>query len=132
VKCFDEWHTLQGGFCVSQNCGSTCARLYLIVLRITFSSASDICLMLVFGMRGSTFCKCLQMCVKKTMYSSLFSTMASRFSLCTLTYCLLVFCCMSLDKIVKVILLACKTYEAQLTVKCVRVSVAVRIKSLKN
>jgi hypothetical protein len=86
VKCFDEWHTLQKGFCASRNCGNTCARLYWMVLKITLLSALDICLMLVCGMGGFIFCKCLQMCVKKTMYSSLFSIAASKFSLCTLIY----------------------------------------------
>jgi flagellar capping protein FliD len=47
---------------------------------ITFTRASDICLIFVFRMERSTFCKCLQTCVKKTMHSSLFSIMASRFS----------------------------------------------------
>jgi hypothetical protein len=81
VKCFDERHTLQGGFFDSRNCGKTYVRLYLTISIITLPRVSDICLIFVFGMRGSTFCKCLQTCVKKTMYSSVFSRMASRFSL---------------------------------------------------
>jgi hypothetical protein len=39
---------------------------------------------------------------------------------------------MSLDEIVVATLLTCKIYKAQLAVKCAKVFVVVRMKSLKN
>jgi hypothetical protein len=88
--------------------------------------------MFVCGIEESTSCKCLHMWVKNSKYSSLFSMTACKASSLALIYYSYVFCCMSLDEINMVILLACITYEVQLAVKCARVSVAVRMKSLKN
>jgi hypothetical protein len=49
-----------------------------------------------------------------------------------LIYYSYIFFCISLDEIDVIILLACIMYEAQLAVKCTRVSIVVRMKSLKN
>jgi hypothetical protein len=63
-----------------------------MMLKIILLSESDSCLMLVWGMGGSAFCNCLQICVKKTINSSLFSMVASKFFLFALMYCSYVFC----------------------------------------
>jgi hypothetical protein len=66
------------------------------------------------------------------MNSSLFSMAACKAFSLALLYYSYVFCCMSLDEMDVATLFACMIYETQLTIKCVNVSVAIRMNSLKN
>jgi hypothetical protein len=99
---------------------------------MTWLRESESCLMFVCGIEGFASCKCLYMWITNNKYSSLFSMITCKASSLVLTYYSYIFCCMSLNEMNVVILLACITYEVQLAVKCVRVLVAVRMKSLKN
>jgi hypothetical protein len=98
------------------------------MLMMTLLRESENCFMFRFGIEESTSYRYLTIWVKNNKYSSLFSMTTYKSSFLALTYCSYVFFCISLDKIDVVTLLACIMYKTQ----CARVSVEVRMKSLKN